>query len=198
MALCLPFAIHFRRQALGVFLLLLPCTAALAQTAPRLEACATCHGANGVSVNPAYPSLAGQPAQFLAIQLVVIREGLREIPLMKGSLDGLNDEQLTALARHFAAQPPPPPAAGPVNAERFQRGQALARSALCGTCHLPDYRGREQMPRLAQQQEVFLYETMKSFRDHPGRGRDTIMAAAVFGMKDEQLADLAHFFAHLK
>ncbi|MFZ9299261.1 MAG: c-type cytochrome [Hylemonella sp.] len=117
---------------------------------------------------------------------------------MKGSLDGLNDEQLTALARHFAAQPPPPPAAGPVNAERFQRGQALARSALCGTCHLPDYRGREQMPRLAQQQEVFLYETMKSFRDHPGRGRDTIMAAAVFGMKDEQLADLAHFFAHFK
>ncbi|MEY3381817.1 MAG: Cytochrome c4 precursor [Pseudomonadota bacterium] len=179
-------------------MLLLPCTAALAQTAPRLEACATCHGANGVSVNPAYPSLAGQPAQFLAIQLVVIREGLREIPLMKGSLDGLNDEQLTALARHFAAQPPPPPAAGPVNAERFQRGQALARSALCGTCHLPDYRGREQMPRLAQQQEVFLYETMKSFRDHPGRGRDTIMAAAVFGMKDEQLADLAHFFAHFK
>lgn len=39
---------------------------------------------------------------------------------------------------------------------------------------------------------------MKSFRDHPGPGRDTIMSDALIGLKDAQLTDLAHYFAHLK
>jgi cytochrome c553 len=39
---------------------------------------------------------------------------------------------------------------------------------------------------------------MKQFRDHPGPGRDTIMAASLYGLKDEHLADLAHFLAHFK
>ena len=46
----------------------------------RLQACAACHGAGGQSVLPNIPSLAGQPRVFLENQLVVIREGLRDIP----------------------------------------------------------------------------------------------------------------------
>jgi cytochrome c553 len=69
---------------------------------------------------------------------------------------------------------------------------------LCGTCHLPDYSGREQIPRLAGQQEAFLLYAMKQFRDHPGLGRDTIMAASLYGLKDAELADMAHFLTHFK
>jgi hypothetical protein len=32
----------------------------------------------------------------------------------------------------------------------------------------------------------------------PAPGRDTIMAASLFGLKDAELADLAHFLAHLE
>ena len=53
-------------------------------------------------------------------------------------------------------------------------------------------------PRLAGQNEPFLIESMKQFRDHPGLGRDTVMAAALFGLKDPELADLAHFLTHFK
>ncbi len=185
-------------QMLAGLLLMLACGQTLAQSAPRLELCVACHGAKGVSQSPTFPSLAGQPKIFLENQLVLIREGLRDIPQMKGTLDGLKDAELTKLALYFASLPPPPPAAGPVDAASYQRGKAVAEGTRCGICHLPNYSGREQVPRLAGQQERFLLDVMKEFRDHPGPGRDTIMAASLYGLKDAQLKDLAHFFAHFK
>ena len=164
---------------------------------PRAAACGACHGADGNSPNPAIPSLAGQPPLFVENQLVLIREGLRVIPEMKGLLDGVADAEIQALAAYFAAQPARP-VQGPVDSAKWQRGQALAARGLCGSCHLPDYRGREQIPRLAGQHETFLLASLKQFRDHPGPGRDTIMAASLYGLKDQDLADLAHYLAHFR
>ena len=69
---------------------------------------------------------------------------------------------------------------------------------LCATCHLPNYAGRQQIPRLAGQQEEFLVYSMKQFRDHAGLGRNTIMSASLHGLKDGDLTDLAHFLANFK
>jgi cytochrome c553 len=162
----------------------------------RAALCMACHGPQGVSQIPSIPSLAAQPRVFIENQLVLIREGLRDIPAMKGSLDGMPDAELTALARYFSGQVAPAPAKGRVDAQSFQRGKELAKAALCGTCHLPSHQGRDQVPRLASQQEQFLRDVMKEYRDKPGPGRDTVMAAALYGINDAQLKDLAHFFAH--
>jgi cytochrome c553 len=102
-----------------------------------------------------------------------------------------------ALAGYFAAQPPAPVLPATDEAS-YRRGQSLATKALCGSCHLPDFAGRQQIPRLAGQHEAFLLQAMKQFRDHPGLGRDTIMAASLYGLKDQDLADLAHFLAHFR
>lgn len=187
-----------RARILATLALLFALGNAQAQQPQRLELCAACHGPQGISQNPAFPSLAGQPKVFLENQMVLIREGLRDIPPMKGTLDGLNDPDLTALANYFANLQPPAPATGPLDATRYQRGKQVADSTRCGICHLPDYSGRQQVPRLAGQQERFLLDVMKEFRDHPGPGRDTIMAAALYGITNQQLEDLAHFFAHFK
>ena len=168
-----------------------------AQQPLRLELCSACHGPEGNSKDPSIPSLAGQPKTFLENQLVLIREGLRDIPNMKGVLSGLKDPDLTVLAHYFSSQIPTP-ISGAVHTERFERGKALARSMLCGTCHLPDYKGRDHIPRLAGQQERFLREVMKEYRDKPGPGRDTVMSAALYGLNDDQLDELAHFFAYFQ
>lgn len=157
-----------------------------------------CHGPQGNSQIPAIPSLAGQPRIFIENQLVLIREGLREVPQMKGLLDGVKDDEIVQMAGYFAAQAPTRAATGPANEAQYRRGQALASRGLCGSCHLPDFTGRQQIPRLAGQHEVFLLQSMKQFRDHPGPGRDTIMAASLYGFKDDELADLAHFLAHYR
>lgn len=167
--------------------------------APRLAAvCAGCHGPQGNSTLPQFPSLAAQPKVFLENQLVLIRDGLRNIPPMKGLLDGVPDAELTELARYFSVQPITPPPASAIDTARYARGQGLAHSMLCGTCHLPSYLGREQIPRLASQHEPFLREVMREYRDNPGPGRDTAMSAALYGLKDEHLDDLAHFLSHLR
>lgn len=171
--------------------------AAQAQQPPaaQLALCAACHGPEGRSQDPGTPSLAGQPRLFVENQLVLIREGLREVPPMKGVLDGLQDADLVALAQYFSARKPPaaPPAR---DAAAYQRGQALASRLHCGTCHLPTFAGQQQVPRVAAQPEPFLLQSMKQLRDGPGPGRDTLMAAALHGLKDAELADLAHFLAH--
>ncbi|HZY16838.1 MAG TPA: c-type cytochrome [Ramlibacter sp.] len=184
-------------RAAAVGALLLGGGAPFAQQAapPQAAACAACHGPEGRSQNPEIPSLAGQPRTFIENQLVLIREGLREVPAMKGLLDPMKDPELVALAQYFSAQKPAP-APAPRDREAFQRGQALASKMHCGSCHLSDFRGQQQVPRLAAQPEAFLVQSMKQFRDNPAPGRDTIMASALFGLKDADLADLAHFLAH--
>jgi len=172
-------------------------TSSLAAVPSQVPMCAACHGPNGNSQIPLTPSLAGQPKVFIENQLVLIREGIRDIPPMKGLLDTLKDPELVALATYFAAQAPAK-LTGTINKENFDRGQALAGKMHCGSCHLPDYSGRQQMPRLAGQNEAFLAYSMKQFRDHAGLGRDTVMSASLFGLKDNDLADLAHYLANFK
>lgn len=189
---------RFIYTLLPTLTLLLGAAAAQAQARPpRLELCAACHGPQGNSQIPQIPSLAGQPKIFVENQLVLIREGLRDIPAMKGVLDGLKDADLIVLAKYFSEQVPVP-LATPVDTERYERGKVLARSMLCGTCHLPDYKGREQMPRLAGQHESFLRAVMEEYRDKPGPGRDTVMNNALHGLNNQHLDDLAHFLANLR
>jgi cytochrome c553 len=184
------------RPLLGTLLLAAALHGA-AQQPQRLELCVACHGPQGNSQNPQIPSLAGQPRIFLENQLVLIRDGLRDIPQMKGALDALQDPDLVVLAQYFAAQAPRPPV-GAVDAARYARGQALAGGMLCGSCHLPTFLGRDQIPRLAGQHESFLREVMEEYRDKPGPGRDTVMTNALLGTTNAQLDDLAHFLANFR
>jgi cytochrome c553 len=166
-----------------------------AQTQPApVAACAACHGAGGNSPTQSIPSIAGQPRTFLENQLVLIREGLRDVPSMKAVMGGLSDAEIVAVAKHFSAQTVVPAAMAPDEALR-QRGASVAQRALCGTCHLPGYVGQGQVPRLAGQHGAYLLTTMKMYRDRPDPGRDTAMSAALYGLTDADLAGLAHYLA---
>lgn len=167
----------------------------LSKPLPELVAgCAACHGADGNSTQPQWPSIAGQPRVFLENQLVIIREGLREVPTMKSVMGSVTDADIAALARHYSALPKLPMATT-VRQEQRLRGAEISRRAQCGTCHLADYTGQNQVPRLAGQNEAYLLFALKQFRDHAGPGRDTIMSGTLQGMSDRELEDLAHYFA---
>lgn len=73
---------------------------------PQAALCSACHGVDGNAGLANTPSLAGQPKVFLENQLVLIREGMRDIAAMKGVLNGLDDEALTRLAAFYAALVP--------------------------------------------------------------------------------------------
>lgn len=111
---------------------------------------------------------------------------------------GLSDAEVTALAKHFAARPARVVAEGPADAKKTARGRTLAAAMQRGQCHLPDYSGRDQMPRLAGQREDYLVLAMAGYRDNTRTGADTTMAGILRGMSDADIAALAHYLARRK
>jgi cytochrome c553 len=70
----------------------------------KAVACAACHGANGISMNPLWPNLAGQQEQYLAKQITAFRDGTRKDPMMTPMATGLSDADIANLAAYFSAQ----------------------------------------------------------------------------------------------
>lgn len=170
---------------------------AQAQVEERVKACAGCHGDDGNSIVAGVPSLAGQPKLFLENYLVLTREGLAGTEVMRSLLRGVPDREIVALAAHYSSLPPKPQA-GRADEALYARGAELAARHRCGSCHLPDFRGREQMPRLASQREDFLVEAMLAYQQNRRAGGDTLMAAALYGIPEADLRAMAHYFTRLR
>jgi len=76
-------------------------------TVPQAAAlCTSCHGQDGVSIAPMYPSLAGQHEDYLVRAIDEYQKGGRKNPIMKGFAASLKDEDIEAIARYFSAQTP--------------------------------------------------------------------------------------------
>jgi cytochrome c553 len=69
----------------------------------RAEACVQCHGANGVSVLPNAPNLAGQPEVYLVDQLRQFRSGRRPSEVMGVIAKPLTDRDIDDLAAWYSA-----------------------------------------------------------------------------------------------
>ena len=181
----------------GAAFLAAPFTSGSQTLDQRIQACMACHGPKGNSSIADIPSVAAQPRLFIENQLVLIREGIRDIPAMKALLDGVSDDDIGKMARYFAEQPlQPQPRAR--DEALHAKGKQLAEQTRCGICHLPTYVGREQMPRLAGQREDYLLHAMRTMQSGKAIGRDPIMTASIYGISDADLQALSHFFAQIK
>jgi len=65
--------------------------------------CAACHGADGKSVNPMWPNLAGQQEMYLVKQIKAFRDGTRTDPSMAPMVAGLTDEDAENLAAYYSS-----------------------------------------------------------------------------------------------
>ncbi|HUL63286.1 MAG TPA: c-type cytochrome [Burkholderiaceae bacterium] len=181
--------------------LALVCSAALAQggsperAAKTIEICSACHGQDGNAAVSSTPSLAAQPETFLVSQMILFREGLRQVPQMASVFAKTSEQDLLDLAAYFSKQPLKPNP-GVRDAALYDKGAALSKRGSCGGCHLADYRGREQIPRLAGQREDYLASTMIAYRDNKRSGTDTTMAGILYGISDPEIRALAHYLAH--
>jgi len=164
----------------------------------RVQLCAACHGGDGNSTNPQIPSIAGQPKLFIETQLVLFREELRKSEQMLPVVKGMKDAEIVQLAGHFSKLPARGMETGAADAALAQRGAQRAKELRCGICHLSDFRGQNQVPRLAGQREAYLEAEMRAYRDGKRTGGDTIMAAALYGVSDADIRALAHFLARSK
>jgi cytochrome c553 len=163
--------------------------------AAKAKTCSSCHGSPQRLPLVGTPDLAGQQEQFLVLQMFLMREGLRDVPQMAGTLSGFSDRDLDDVAAYFASQTPArsEPSRNP---KLHARGAALAKGMACGSCHLGDYSGQRQVPRLANQREDYLAATMMAYRDNRRTGTDTSMNGVLYQVPDSDIQALAHYLAH--
>src|SRR3954447_5240027 len=79
--------------------------------AEKLPLCLACHGQTGTSQTPEIPSLGGQPASYLLIQLYQFREKARIAKPMKELTKDFTDDDLRTYSDELAKLPPPSPPA---------------------------------------------------------------------------------------
>jgi cytochrome c553 len=171
----------------------------LAETiAERAAPCLACHGEKGVSEAPEIPSLGGQPAPYLLIQLYLFREKQRIVEIMNEMTKGLTDDDLRNFSDFIAKLPAPPPSTDAGEAARMQAGSALITAQRCNSCHGLDLAGRDNIPRIANQREDYLAKTLREYKDNTRRGYDGVMAEVTTGITEAQIADLAYYLSRFR
>lgn len=64
--------------------------------------CVACHGQNGISMSPTWPTLAGQHEDYLLHALNQYRDGTRNDPVMSQMAAALSDDDVELLAQFFS------------------------------------------------------------------------------------------------
>jgi len=163
---------------------------------PQLtEACAGCHGDRGNSQHPGYPSLAGQPAAYLAIQLRRFASGQRRNPNMAPLAMSLSEEEIEQLAGYYARQPAAPPPAPAGEPGLREQGRQAVTARACAACHGESLMGRDQAPRLAGQGDGYLLAQLDAFaagtRSDPSGAMNALAAALTPQERKAMAAHLA-------
>lgn len=163
----------------------------------KAQTCVACHGAEGSSVLPTVPSLAGQPAQFIATQLLMFREGRRKDAQMSPFAAGLSNTDLNNIAAYFAAQKLTPPNANP-DAATMENGARIAKQFNCVQCHGATLLGQQHIPRLAGQQSEYLKTQLRGFKATTRFDMDGQMTSAAAALSDADIETLSNYMAGLK
>ena len=166
--------------------------------AERTAPCLACHGEKGQSETPEIPSLGGQPAPYLLIQLYLFREKQRNVEIMNEMTKSFTDDDLRNFSDYLAKLPAPPPTADAGDAARLQSGRALISANRCNSCHNLDLAGRENIPHIANQREDYLAKTLRDYKSNTRHGYDGVMAEVLTPITDAQIADLAYTIARFR
>jgi cytochrome c553 len=185
------------------FLLTLLCLLAAAGSAAaapgeKLAPCLACHGESGQSRTDLIPSLGAQRKDYVLIQLYMFREKLRLAEVMNEMAKSLTDDDLRQFSEAIGQLPAPQPPAEPGEPARMARGRALTEQEHCNSCHNPDFSGRDNIPRLADQREDYLAKTLREYKTNVRAGYDPAMASVLAPLDAARIDDLAYYLAHYR
>ena len=155
----------------------------------------TCEGCHGVpnykNAFPVYsvPKLGAQQAAYLANALKAYAAGERAHGTMHAQASSLSDQDRADIAAFFRGEEVKPPTA--------VIGTPPAAVAVCVACHGNNGFGiSADYPILAGQHEDYLITALREYKS--GKRKNAIMGGIVTGLKDEDIPEIAAFFAKQK
>lgn len=191
-----------------------PTTAVPAMPAPRADVakgqalagqvCASCHGADGNSLLPANPVLAGQHAAYITKQLANYKSGERKNAIMSGMAAALSPQDMLDLGAFYARQPTKPRPANDkelalLGQKLYRAGKADVGLPSCMGCHSPNGAGiPAQYPRLAGQHAEYTISQLRAFRaGERGNDMNKVMRTIASRLSDGEMQALAEYVSGL-
>ncbi len=162
----------------------------------KAQVCIACHGPGGNSANPAVPTLAAQPQQFIVTQLFMFREGKRKDAQMSPFATNLSNTDLNDLAAYFSAQPHTPPSHATAP-DKIAAGRRITEQNNCVACHARTLMGQQHIPRLAGQQAEYLRTQLRGFKASTRFDMDGNMTSAAQALSDADIDILADYLSGL-
>jgi len=168
--------------------------------------CAACHGADGNSVNPDWPKIAGQGEGYLVKQINDFRDDKRAEATMTPMAKGIaSAEDVKHLAAYYAGQKIK---LGTANKEKVELGEAIYRGgvlssgvAACSGCHGPSGAGNApaKFPQIAGQHAKYVLKQLQTFKSGV-RNNDTgkMMRNVAKNMTDAEMEAVAEYIAGLR
>ena len=167
--------------------------------------CMACHGADGNSVNPIWPKIAGQHEGYIIKQLQEFKSGVRVDATMLPMVAALTDEDMANLAAFFNSQATAPGEADAAMVELgkkiFNSGNAESGVAACSACHAPNGSGNPaaNFPQLAGQHAPYTEKQLMAFRDGT-RANDSgkMMQDVAAQMTDAEIKAVSQYIQGLR
>lgn len=174
------------------------------------QVCAACHAADGNSVAPANPKLAGQIPEYVHKQLANFKprgdkKPERENPVMGGMVANLSDADMRNVAAYYASQKLKPAAArskelAATGQRLYRGGNAASGVPACSGCHGPDGAGvPSQYPRVAGQYAEYIEVQLKSFKSgERANDPNRMMRGVAERMSEKEIKSVAEYIAGLR
>jgi cytochrome c553 len=169
--------------------------------------CAACHGADGNSIMPQWPKLAGQHAAYTLRQFKLIKAGARPVPEMTGIVAAVNDQDIDDISAWYSSRKIQGGVADEALAARGEKlwraGNAKTGVPACMACHGPAGEGNPLAgyPALAGQHAVYSANMLKRFHEGENWGeKDTnsqVMNGVAAALSDDDINALASFIEGL-
>lgn len=166
--------------------------------------CAACHGADGNSVAPMFPKLAGQQEAYLAKQLTEFISGKRKNEIMEPIFATISKGDVSGLAAYYAGQTQTPgtvadAALAEAGKKLYEDGNTESGVPACMGCHQATGMGNERYPRLAGQHQTYTLQQMADFKSGKrNNDKGKVMRAVAERMTEQEMAAVSEYIAGLK
>jgi cytochrome c553 len=162
----------------------------------KVQVCAACHGADGKPVDKTIPTIWGQQAGYLYIELRDFKRGDRKSDIMQPIASSMERQDMLDIAQYLSAKPWPDLGQPRAPKDVAERAMSANRSVGCTGCHLDHFQGDGTVSRLAGMNKDYLLKQMTDFRTR-ARGNNPGMSDLMIATSPDDLAALAEYLAGL-
>lgn len=170
----------------------------------RAQMCQGCHGADGNSLIPMYPKIAGQNAQYLVKQLKEFKSGARKDPVMSPMAMPLSDADMQNIAAYYAGVAPKPGIAVggddviALGKKIYRGGNAKTGVSACMSCHGPSGHGiPPRFPRVSGQHASYSEKQLMQFKNSARANDEGVMTRIAFRMSEAEIKAVSQYMAGL-